>query len=142
MKTNKEILCSILKTVQMGQCGIRSVQDKASGTGLRRALHDQLTEYDAIERQAYDLATRRGWLMEPLDAGVERMAAMTARMQLLGSNTDSKIAKMLVQGNTRGMIKSLKNLHQCSQIDGQVDELAQKLLNRERENIRQASEFL
>lgn len=135
-------MCSILKTVQMGQSGIRCVQDKATGTGLRRALHDQLTEYDSIERQAYDLATRRGWMMEPLDAGVERMSSMMARMQLIGGNKDSKIAKMLVQGNTRGMIKSLKNLHQCSRLDGQVDELAQKLLSRERENIRQASEFL
>ena len=118
------------------------MQDKAAGPGLRRVLHDQLREYDAIERQAYDLATRRGWLMEPLDPGVERMASMMARVQLMGTNKDSKIAKLLVQGNTRGMIKSLKNLHQCSRIDGQVDELAQKLLNRERENIQQASEYL
>ena len=122
----------------MGQCGIRCVQYKATGTGLRRVLHDQLTEYDAIERQAYDLATRRGWLVEPLDPGVERMASVMARMQLIGGNRDSKIAKMLVQGNTRGMIKSLKNLHRCSRIDGQVDSLARELLSREKENIRQA----
>ena len=38
MKTNEEILSSILKTTQMGQVGIRSVQDKAVGTGLQKAL--------------------------------------------------------------------------------------------------------
>lgn len=126
----------------MGQCGIRCVMDMATGIGLRRALHDQLTEYDAIEQQAYDLATRRGWLLEPLDVGVERMSSLMARMQLIGNDRDSKIAKMLVQGNTRGMIKGLKNLHHSARLDGQVEQIARNLLHREQENIRQACEFL
>lgn len=142
MKSNKEILCSIIKTVQMGQCGIRCVRDKASGSGLQQALNDQLEEYDSIERQAYALATRKGWLMEPLSPTTERMSSMMARMQLVGENLDSKIAKMLVQGNTRGMIKGYKNLHHSVMLDPSVDSLAQKLLTREKENIRQACEYL
>ena len=142
MKTNKEVLCSVIKTVQMGQCGIRCIQEKATGSGLRQALHDQLEEYDSIERQAYALATQKGWLMEPLDAGVEKMSSMMARMQLMGENTDSRIAKMLVQGNTRGMIKGYKNLHHCGKLDTAVNELAHKLLACEQENIRQACEYL
>lgn len=126
----------------MGQSGIRCVQNKASGSALRQALNDQLKEYDDIERQAYALATRKGWLMEPLGSGVERMSSIMARMQLLGGQKDSKIAKMLVQGNTRGMIKGLKNLHHCTQLDPSVDAIAQKLLTREEENIRQACRYL
>lgn len=142
MKSNKEVLCSIIKTVQMGQCGIRCVQDKASGQQLKQVLSDQLNEYDSIERQAYALATRKGWLMEPLGSGVERMSSMMAKMQLMGGEKDSKIAKMLVQGNTRGMIKGLKNLHHCDPLDPSVDAIAQKLLTREQENIRQACNYL
>lgn len=126
----------------MGQSGIRCVQNKASGQQLQKALGDQLREYDTIERQAYDLATQKGWLMEPLDSSVERMSSIMARMQLIGSDKDSRIAKMLVQGNTRGMIKGLKNLHHCDSIDPTVNMLAQKLLTTEQENIRQACEFL
>ena len=142
MKTNKEVLTSIVKTVQMGQSGIRCVQEKANGAGLQQALKDQLNEYDSIERQAYALATRKGWLLEPLDSSVERMSSMMARMQLMGKNKDSKIAKMLVQGNTRGLIKGLKNLHHCVPLDPSVDALAQQLVTREKENIRQACEYL
>lgn len=142
MKTNKEILSSLLKTVQMGQCGIRLVQEKAANDRLRQALHDQLKEYDTIEHQAYDLALQKGWVVDSLDPSVERMSSMMARMQLMGNNKDSKIAKMLVQGNTRGMIKSLKNLHHCSRLDPQVDALAQQLLKTEKQNIQQATEFL
>ena len=142
MKTNKEVLTSIIKTVQMGQSGIRCVQEKVTGSQLQQVLQDQLGEYDSIERQAYALATKKGWLLDPLDSSVERMSSMMARMQLMGKNKDSKIAKMLVQGNTRGMIKGLKNLHHCVPLDPAVDALAQKLLSRERENIRQACEYL
>ena len=142
MKTNKEILDSLLKSVQMGQCGIRCVQDSAEGAELRQALTDQLGEYDNIERDAYALASNRGWELEPLNQGVERMSSMMAKMQLMGGQKDSKIAKMLVQGNTRGMIKGLKNLHHCVKLDASVNDLAQTLLHREEENIRQACRYL
>lgn len=142
MKTNKEVLTSVIKTVQMGQSGIRCVQEKASATQLQQILQDQLNEYDSIERQAYALATRKGWLLDPLDSSVERMSSMMARMQLVGKNKDSKIAKMLVQGNTRGMIKGLKNLHHCVPLDPSVDAIAHKLLTTEQENIRQACDYL
>ena len=67
---------------------------------------------------------------------------MMARMQLMGKDKDSKIAKMLVQGNTRGLIKGLKNLHHWVPLDPSVDAIAQKLVTREKENIRQACEYL
>lgn len=139
---DQEILTSIVKTVQMGQAGIRCVQHKATGPRLRQALHDQLEEYDAIEERAYDLATQRGWLVGALEPSVERMSSAMARLRLIGSTKDSKIAGMLVQGNTKGMIKSLRALHRSSGRDTQVEALANALVERERENIRQASEFL
>lgn len=142
MKTNKEVLDSIVKTVQMGQSGIRCVQDKVIGTALQQAMHDQLKEYDSLEQEAYDLARRKGWEMEPLSQGVQRMSSMMARMQLMGNHTDSKIAKMLVQGNTRGMIKGYKNLNHSSKLEPSVDAIAQKLLAKEKENIRQSCKFL
>ena len=67
---------------------------------------------------------------------------MVTRLQLTGRNADSKIAAMMVQGNTRGMIKGLKNLHQFTSSDGQVSMLTQKLLDCEEANIRQMQGYL
>lgn len=116
--------------------------DKAVTCRLQQTLHDQLEEYDAIEKKAYELATRRGWLVGALDPSVERMASAMTRMRLLGGEVDSKIAGMLVQGNTKGMIKSLRDLHRTHPIDGQVAALARNLVEREKENIQVATEFL
>lgn len=70
MKTNKEVLSSILKTVQMGQIGIRSVQDAAIKTDLKAALDSQLREYDQIETQAHKIAAERGWKLHELNPAI------------------------------------------------------------------------
>lgn len=142
MKNSKEILSSILKTTQMGQVGIRSVLDTSMRPGLRKALESQLQEYDSIETEAHTLATQRGWELPELDPGVRFMADMMTRMKLTGRNTDSKIAGMMIQGNTKGMIKGLKNIHQFNCQDEKVHILSQKLLDCENANIRQMQGFL
>ena len=142
MKNSKEILTSLLKTTQMGQIGIRSVLDASMRPGLRKALESQLREYDAIETEAHSIASQRGWEVTELDPSIRMMSNMMTRMKLRGKNTDSKIADMMIQGNTKGMVKSLKNLHQFAQSDEQINTLSQKLLDCETANIRQMQQFL
>jgi len=142
MKSSKEILSSVLKTTQMGQVGIRSVLDTSMRPGLRKALESQLREYDAIESEAHYIASQRGWDLPELDPAVRFMADMMTRTKLHRANSDSKIADMMIQGNTRGMIKGLKNIHQFADADAPISILSQKLLDCENANIRQMQAFL
>lgn len=142
MKNSREMLSSVLKTTQMGQIGIRSVLDTSMRPGLRKALESQLHEYDSIESEAHSIASQRGWELPELDPAVRFMSDMMTRMKLTGGNSDSKIADMMIQGNTKGMIKGLKNLHQYPDTDEQINTLSQKLLDCETANIRQMQSFL
>ena len=142
MKNSKQILSSLLKTTQMGQIGIRSVLDTSMRPSLRKALESQLQEYDSIETEAHAIATQRGWEMPELDPAVRAMSNMMTRMKLVGQNADSKIADMMIQGNTRGMVKGLKDIHQFAQQDEQVSSLSQKLLDTQTANIRQMQGYL
>ena len=142
MKNSKEILSSVVKTAQMGQTGIRSVLDTSMRPSLRKALESQLREYDSIETEAHTIASQRGWELKELDPGVRMMTDMMTRMKLHGRNTDSKIADMMIQGYTRGMVKGLKNLHQFPSSDSQVQMVSQKLLDCETANIRQMQGYL
>ena len=126
----------------MGQIGIRSVQDSASNEELKKALSDQLREYDSIESEAHAIASRRGWEVAELNKGVKAMSDMMTRMKLMYGSSDSKIAGMMIQGNTRGVIKGLKNLHRYQQQDKEISCLSQKLLDCENANIRQMEEYL
>ena len=110
--------------------------------GLRKALESQLAEYDSIESEAHHISSQRGWELRELDPSVRFMAEMMARAKLAYGNTDSKIAGMMIQGNTRGMITCLKNLHQFAGQDNQISNLSQKLLDCESANVKQMQGFL
>ena len=142
MKDSQKILNSLLNTVQMGQVGIRSVMKKAVRADLQRALSSQLQEYDRFESQAFDIAAARGWKLKEVDPAVKGMANMISRTKLAFGAQDSKIAAMMIQGNTRGIIMGLKDLHQGHQIDKQVLDLSQRMLDTEEANIKQMQGFL
>lgn len=135
-------MTSALNTVQMGQLGIRSVLDYSTRTELRQALESQLREYDSIETQADELAAARGWELPEVDPAIRFMSNMMARARLIGREPDSKIAAMMIQGNTRGVILGQKNLHRSDHHDKTVEGLCQRLLDMEQENIRQMQGFL
>ena len=142
MNQNKALLTSILNTTQMGQIGIRSVLDTHIPLNLRKAMVSQLKEYDKIETEAKSIAKSRGWHLNEVNPAVRKMSDMVTKTRLSYGDRTSKIAAMMIQGNTRGMIKSLKDLHQYNKQDFQIKSLSQKLLDCENANIRQMQGFL
>ena len=142
MKGSKDILSSILKTTQMGQIGIRSILNEPLQPSLRTELKNQLHEYDTIEQEAHGIAKTRGWELKELNPTIKSMTNMMTRTRLSFGELDSKAAAMMIQGNTRGIIKGFKNLNQFSHHDQQVNALAQRLIDIEETNNRQLQGFL
>ena len=143
MKDNKEILSSVLKTTQMGQVGIRAVMNYAVRPDLKNELKSQLREYDAIEQEAHAIASARGWEPKELDPTSKTMAKLYSRARFTAGCADSKIAAMMIQGNTRGMIKTIKNQHHSTKNqDLRIFRLSQKLLDFEKANIQQMQGYL
>ena len=135
MIDSQRVLNDIIKTSQMGINGINVVMDKTKEPALRQALKVQRREYSDIEQQAKLMARRKGYKIDQIKPISRRMGAMMSRAQLMVGEPDSKIAGMMIQGNTRGMILSLKNMRRCNEPDSQVAQLAQKLLDTEKNNI-------
>jgi len=142
MKGSKDVLSSIIKTTQMGQVGIRSVLNAPLSANMKEALRCQLREYDNIEREALALASSRGWTLKQLDPAVKAMTNMMTKMQLSFGNTTSKAAAMMIQGNTRGIIKGYKNQNQYPVSDQRILILSQKLLDCEKAGCQQMQGFL
>lgn len=142
MKESKKMLKTIMNTTQMGQIGIRSVMDKRVDASLHKALESQLREYDSLEREAVSIASSRGWELKDVDPVVKAMSSAMSKARLRYGDTNSKIAAMMIQGNTRGMILGLKDQHKFSHQDPQIQTLSQKLIDCERANILQMQGFL
>ena len=135
MINSQRVLNDIIKTSQMGINGINVVMDKTRQPALRQALKVQRREYSDIEQQAKLLARQKGYRIDQLKPISRKMGALMSRGQLMMGEPNSKIAGMMIQGNTRGMILSLKNMRRCNNPDSQVADLAQKLLDTEKNNI-------
>lgn len=142
MNDNKNVLDGIISTVQMGQIGIRSVLDNAVRTDLKRDLMSQLAEYDSIETQVQRIASSRGWELKEINPAIRAMSNTVSRMRLCTGRPDSKIAAMMIQGNTRGMILGLKDIHRSPNTDPEIRALSQKLLDTEHANIQQMQGYL
>ena len=142
MKGSKDLLSSILKTTQMGQIGIRSVLNAPLRASLRSELQSQLKEYDFIEQEAHSIALSRGWTLEELDPAIKGMTNIMTKACLKFGNVDSRAASMMIQGNTRGIIKGYKNLNQFNHSDERIALLSQKLLDCEKENNTKMQGFL
>ena len=142
LKDSKEILSSVLKTTQMGQIGIRSALEAEMKPELRQAMEAQLQEYDAIETQAHSIAAERNWVLPELNPSIRFMTDRMTKMKLSYGEVNSKIAEMMIRGNTSGVIKGLKNLHQMEQQDDSVSALSMKLLDTESANVDQMKQFL
>ena len=135
MINSERVLNDVIKTCQMGIQGIDIVMDKTGEPALRQALKVQRKEYSNLEAEGKLLAQRKAISIEQIGAVTKRMSAWMSRGQLLMGEPNSKIAGMMIQGNTRGMILSLKNMRRCDKPDAQVAHLAQQLLETEKNNI-------
>ena len=139
---SKEVLASVLKTTQMGQLGIRSVLESEMKPELRKAMESQLREYDSIESEAQKIAKERSWVLPELNPSIRFMTDRMTKMKLSYGEVNSKIAAMMIRGNTSGVIKGFQNLHQLSQKDEKVTSLSHKLLETESANVEQMKQFL
>ena len=142
MTENERILTQIVQITQMGQTGINCVMPKAQQPALRQALKVQRLEYQSIGARAKNLAKAKGLQTHNSSRISHHLSTLSTRSRLMGGNADSKIAGMMIQGNTRGMIQSLKEMHKAKNPDPEVARLSQKLLETEINNIKQMEGFL
>ena len=88
------------------------------------------------------LLEERGKTPKGVPAAAKLSARMTSAVKTWMDPSPSKIAEMMVQGNTMGMTKSLRQMRTYASEDGRVKDLADKLLQTEEANIQQMKGFL
>lgn len=142
MKTGRDVLNSVIKTTQMGQLGIEAVLEYTKQPELKEALKSQKREYDAIEKEAIKIAEEKQWEVKNLNPAVKGMARMSTQMRISGKDPDATIAALMIQGNTKGSIKTLKNLHRYPESTGKICAISQKLLDTETDNIVQMQGYV
>lgn len=137
------MLNSIRKTTQMGCYGIQTVFDETANRDFRNALSSQLREYERIYNEADTLLRDRGGKAKNVNPLAKFGSAMSSKMRVRASqDPTAKIAELMLQGNTRGMIKSMHNIRTMGVLDPKVSSLSNRLLQTEQANIDQMKQYL
>lgn len=142
MITDTELLSYIRETSLMGHDGIDAVLKYADCKPLKQALQQQKAEYGEICNSATSLLKKLGCTPEPLPMGSKMGLTMSKVMQKMSPPSTSKIAAQMINGNTKGVIKSIQHDRQYLGKNKAVTELSHKLLETEQNNIEQMKPFL
>lgn len=137
-----ELLQYIHKTAVMGVVGLEDVAPRIRDEELKKAVSGQIKEYRELSRTSSELLKEHG--ETPNDPGT--MAKMSSEVmtavETMMDDSASKIAEMVIRGNTMGITKSIKHLNDYSGDDLKVKRLAERLIATEEANVEQMKSFL
>lgn len=130
LKDNKNIdfLNTIYKTSEMGIIGINDVIDKSSKEEFRNLLNEQKDDYNEILQDAIKLYTAYGMEEKELNAFIKMNSKVMSEMKLMTNSSDETIAKMMMEGTNKGIIKINKTMNENPDADEEAVKLAKKLL--------------
>lgn len=137
-----ELLQFIHKTAQMGVDGLRDVEPMVHENALHSALARQMKEYQCIAGCAGRMLEERGEQAVTPSPMARLSAEIMASAKTMLDSSSSKIAEMIIQGNTMGITKGTKHLNDYNGNDRRVKALAQKLIATEQANVEQMKAFL
>lgn len=141
MIDSTKMLNYIYETSDMGCYGILTVLDQAEDEKFRSALQEQLTEYKRLRDVSKQHLHRRGKKAEGVNPMAKVSSRMMSTMKTLTDHSSSKIAEMMIEGNTMGVTKSIQHLNDYPEKD-EIRDLAAQLLKTEENNIEQMKQFL
>lgn len=136
-----ELLQYIYKTADMGCEGIDAVEKHAEQK-LLEELRRERNEYESVRSDADQMIRRGG--DEPEGTGM--MAKMSTDMmtagQMLMDDSRGKIAEMMIQGTTMGIVKTIRHLNDYEGNDEEARDLGKRLLKLQEENVEKMKAYL
>ena len=136
-----ELLQYIYKTADMGCEGIHAVEKHAEEKMLDE-LKRECKEYEHIRGEADMLIRRQG--DEP--AGTGLMAKLSTEMMSAGQmamdDSRGKIAEMMIQGTTMGIVKTIRHLKDYTQESDEARRLGERLLKTQENNVEKMKAYL
>ena len=126
----------------MGREGILDVLKVAEDEKFRQALLQQLSEYDNLAESARHMLHQRGHTEEELSTMAKLSSQVMTTMKTINDKSPSKIAELMIKGNTMGVTQSIKNINDYQNGDERILDLSNKLLQTEQNNIEQMKQFL
>lgn len=145
MKDKNELLEYIYQTTEMGKKGLVNLLEalKDKDNKIKKTIEQQLDEYEKYKKEAEDLLKENK--VKPKSNGImaKMMNKMGVNMNVMMDNSDSKIAEIIIQGLTMGIVEMEKKIKEYEdEVEKDILKLAKALLKFQEKSIEEMKEYL
>lgn len=142
MTQDIELLNQIHQNADMGRDSLRHVIQLSNDVQFLHTLNSQLDEYELAYEESGRMLRAHGATAEDASPVAKAMARVSSTMKSLVNPTTSKLAEMVIQGNTMGATELKKLLNAYRGSNPSVVSLAQRQLKSEEKNIENMKQYL
>lgn len=139
--TNIKFLNLIYQNAQMGLIGIDTVIKKIEDEKIAKLVQEQRKEYEEFLEDAKEILLKYGAKEEEISKLKELSSKAMANVMTMGKN-DKDIAKLMMEGNQKGVLEITAELNQYEGDDEEILDLAHRLLATEEHNREEFKQYL
>ncbi len=145
MKDRNELLEYIYQTVDMGKNSLTTLLNALEDRDnkIKKTVEKQKEEYENFYKESEKLLKKNK--VKPKSKGMmaDMMSTMGINMNVMKDNSDSKMAEMILQGLTMGIVEMEKKIKDYEdEVDKDVLKLAKNVLKFQEKSIEEIKEYL
>lgn len=142
MKEDIELLNYIYQNAKMGLIGISNIKDSIKNKKLLKTIKEQENDYFKICTAATELLTSLHEEREDISSIAQIMTYIDAKVNTMTDNSTINLARMMINGNTKGIVEIQEKIKNYHGNNNQVLTLAKELLKIEKRNTENLTKFL
>ena len=139
--TNIKFLNLIYQNAEMGIIGIDTVIKKVESEAIAKLIKEQRKEYEKFLEDAKKILLKYGAKEEEISKLKELSSKAMANVMTMGKS-DKEIAKLMMEGNQKGVLEITAELNQYEDSDDEILDLAHRLLATEEHNREEFKQYL
>lgn len=137
-----QLLQDVHEATEMGISGLSAIIPHTKDDALLHALKQQTAEYKTLSEKSGTLLRAQNQNPKNPNIMAKLSAEVMSTAKTLVDSSASKIAEMVIQGNTMGITAITRNLNAYDGGDAQIRGLAETLLKTQQANVEQMKHFL
>ena len=142
MNEDIELLNYIYQNAKMGIVGIDNIKSSIKDKNFLKLINEQENDYYEICTKAIKYLSLYDSERENISIMAKTMTFLDAKTKLMKDNSVSQMAKMMIEGNNKGIIEITEKLNNYKDASKQVIKIAKNLLKIEELNLENLKKYL
>lgn len=137
-----EFLKQLHQAAQMGRDTLEHVNSNIGPGEMRNAVEKDIFDYSDVCAQIKKKLEELDGEVKPVGKFARKMASLMIDVKINEETAESEIAKMIIDGTTKGVTECTSKLSDFSDIDNDIKNIGYKLLWVQQKNIDEMRRFL